>query len=54
MNLPVKILSESTTHAVESNRVDTAVGESKAETQNTEIMPEGVVIPLRSWMDVKP
>lgn len=30
--LPVEIFSESTTHAVESYRIDAAVGESQAET----------------------
>lgn len=51
---PVKVLSESTTHTVESDRVDAAIGESKAETQNTKVMPEGIVILLRSWMNIKP
>lgn len=54
MSSPVKVFSESTAHAVESDGVDAAVGESEAEAQNTEVMPEGIVILLRSWMDVKP
>lgn len=32
LNLPVEVLSESTTHAVESDGIDAAVGESEAET----------------------
>lgn len=54
LSLPVKVLSESTTHAVESDRVDAAVGESKAETQNTKVMPKGIIVLFRSRMNIKP
>lgn len=54
LSSPVKVLSESTTHAIESDRVDAAVSVSKAETQDAKVMPKGIVIFFRSWMKIKP
>jgi len=53
-SIPVKVFPESAAHTVESDRIDAAVGECKAETQNAKIVPESVVVLLRSRMDVKP
>lgn len=54
LSSPVEVLSESTTHTVESNRIDAAVGERETETQDTEVVPEWIVFLLRVWVDVKP
>lgn len=54
LNLPLKVLSESTTHAVESDRVDAAVNVSKRETQDSKVVPECIVIFLHSWIIMKP
>lgn len=54
LSLPVEVFSESTTNTVESDRIDAAIGEREAEAQDTEIMPESVVILLCGRMNVEP
>jgi hypothetical protein len=54
LSLPVKVFSEGTTNAIESDWVDAAVGISKTETQDAKVMPKGVIIFFRSWMKIKP
>lgn len=54
LSLPVKVFSESTAYAVQSDRVDAAIDESKAKTQDTKVVPKDIIICLRSWIEIKP
>lgn len=52
--IPVKVFSKRSAHAVESDGIDAAVREREAKAEDPEVMPESVIVLLGGRMDIKP